>query len=193
MPDVDLPLLIDAARAAGDIARTFTGPETRRWDKPDGAGPVTEADLAVNTCLCETLRPARPDYGWLSEEDPDDPSRLRADTVFIVDPIDGTRGFTEGSNVWAHAIAVARNHVVTAAVVYLPMRNELYAAALGQGATLNGAPIAPSARTELDGAAVLTSKPALDAIHWPGRRPAVETALSAIPGLSHGRRSRGAV
>ena len=174
MPAADLDLLIDAARAAGEVARGFSGPATRRWEKPDGAGPVTEADLAVNDVLAKTLRPARPDYGWLSEEDPDDDARLSTPAQFIIDPIDGTRGFMDGSKIWAHALAVVRDREVTAAVVYLPMRDELFAAAAGQGATLNGAPITPSDVTALDGASVLTSRPALDAKHWPGGVPNVE-------------------
>ena len=66
MPATDLTLLIDAAREAGKIATGFSGKEAARWDKPDDAGPVTEADLAVNDMLEERLRAARPDYGWPS-------------------------------------------------------------------------------------------------------------------------------
>ena len=56
---------------AGRVATSFAGKAARRWDKPDGAGPVTEADMAVNHMLVTTLRAARPDYGWLSEETED--------------------------------------------------------------------------------------------------------------------------
>ncbi|KRS10404.1 inositol monophosphatase, partial [Roseovarius atlanticus] len=106
MPATELDLLIAAARAAGEVACRYTGPEARVWDKPGGAGPVTEADLAVNEVLFEQLRGARPDYGWLSEESADTPERLSRDRVFIVDPIDGTRSFIEGTRTWAHALAV---------------------------------------------------------------------------------------
>ncbi|MGJ8555732.1 MAG: 3'(2'),5'-bisphosphate nucleotidase CysQ [Sulfitobacter geojensis] len=166
MPAHDLPLLIDAARMAGRVATSFTGPTAQRWDKADGAGPVTEADLAVNAQLLSTLRLARPDYGWLSEETEDNTDRLSQDRVFIVDPIDGTRSFVEGSNTWAHSIAVAEHGVITAAVVYLPLRNKLYAAAKGQGATCNGLPITASAQTALGQSTVLVAKPALLGEHW---------------------------
>ncbi len=56
MPEPDLSLLIDAARAAGRIACGYVGPEARRWDKPEGAGPVTEADISVNEMLEDRLR-----------------------------------------------------------------------------------------------------------------------------------------
>ena len=107
MPAADLPLLIEAARIAGRVATSFTGPTAARWDKPGDAGPVTEADLAVNDLLMSNLRAARPTYGWLSEETDDTTERLDHETVFIVDPIDGTRNFIEGGRTWAISIAVA--------------------------------------------------------------------------------------
>ena len=166
MPALDLDLLIEAAIAAGDEARRFVGPMAKVWDKADGAGPVTEADLAVNALLRDRLKAARPDYGWLSEEDPDSAARLSCDTVFIIDPIDGTRSFIEGSRTWAHALAIVHKGQVRAGVVYLPMRDKLYAASAGQGATLNGDVIGVGARTQLDGADVLAAKPGFAPQHW---------------------------
>jgi myo-inositol-1(or 4)-monophosphatase len=168
--------LIDAARAAGVLARSYVGPTARRWDKADDAGPVTEADLAVNDLLEMQLRGARGDYGWLSEESADDPARLKAHRTFIVDPIDGTRSFIEGSRAWAHALAVVEQGVVTAAVVYLPMMDKLYAAAAGEGATLNGAPIHASMQTGIEGATLLAARPLMDAKHWRGAVPAFQRA-----------------
>lgn len=166
MPAPDLSLLIEAARAAGRIATGYTGREARRWDKPDDAGPVTEADLAVNAMLERMLPAARPDYGWLSEETEDDPARLSRDRVFIVDPIDGTRSFTEGSSTWAHALAVAEHGRVTAAVIYLPLRDLLFSAAAGQGAFLNDEPISASRRQALTEADILAARSNLDSLHW---------------------------
>jgi len=166
LPGRDLSLLIDAALMAGRVATSFVGSTAQRWDKPDGAGPVTEADLAVNDLLHSVLRLARPDYGWLSEETEDNDARLSDEYVFIIDPIDGTRSFVEGSSTWAHSLAIARNGIVAAAVVYLPMRDKLYAAGLGEGATLNGKPIAVSELSDLADATILATKPTLIADHW---------------------------
>ncbi|WP_209504993.1 MULTISPECIES: 3'(2'),5'-bisphosphate nucleotidase CysQ [unclassified Ruegeria] len=166
MPATDLPLLIEAALEAGKIATRYSGTQAQRWDKPDGAGPVTEADLAVNAMLEEKLCAARPGYGWLSEESEDSPERLNRSYAFIVDPIDGTRSFTEGARTWAHSLAVAVDGIVTAAVIYLPMRDLLYAAAQGQGATLNGEKITTSKTPELLQSQVLAAKPNLDTQHW---------------------------
>ncbi|KUJ85411.1 3'(2'),5'-bisphosphate nucleotidase CysQ [Ruegeria marisrubri] len=168
MPATDLPLLIDAALEAGRIATRYSGQTAARWDKPQGAGPVTEADLAVNAMLEQRLPAARPGYGWLSEETEDTTDRLERERVFIIDPIDGTRSFAEGSRTWAHSLAVAENGVVTAAVIYLPMRDLLYAAAAGQGATLNGKPIAASQTASLEEAEILAARPNLEGRHWRG-------------------------
>lgn len=167
----DLELLIHAAEAAGEIACRYSGPQTRRWDKPDGQGPVTEADLAVNALLEEMLPAARPDYGWLSEETDDNSERLARDSVFIIDPIDGTRSFAEGSRTWAHSLAVARAGRVTAAVIYLPQRERMYSAAFREGASLNGVAIEASPLTDLAQADVLTARPNLAPEHWKGRQP----------------------
>lgn len=183
MPETDLELLIRAARAAGEVATGFSGETARRWDKSGGAGPVTEADLAVNDLLAGELLGARPNYGWLSEETEDDPARLGCDTVFIVDPIDGTRSFIEGSRTWAHALAVAHKGVVTAAVVYLPMRGKLYAAAAGQGATLNEAAIRVTERNDMTGATMLAAKPNYAPEHWRGAVP--DLARAYRPSLAY--------
>ncbi len=173
MPGNDLALLIDAAWEAGRIATRFTGPQAQRWEKPGGAGPVTEADLAVNDMLETELQKARPDYGWLSEETEDNPDRLEREAVFIVDPIDGTRSFADGSRTWAHSLAIAREGVVTAGVIYLPMREMLYAAEAGQGATLNDQPLHAGIRADLTGAEVLTNRGSMEARHWQGEPPTV--------------------
>ncbi len=173
----DLDLLIAAAREAGEIALGFTGPEAQAWDKPGGAGPVTEADLAVNTHLKKRLMGDRPGYGWLSEESENDPARLKAERVFIIDPIDGTRSFIEGSNTWAHSLAIATGEgVVTEAVVFLPARGKLYAGEKGAGAELNGKRLCASTRSQLDGAEVLITKPGLKPELWPRGVPPIRRA-----------------
>ena len=168
MPATDLSLLIEAAREAGRIATSYSGKEAKRWDKPDGAGPVTEADLAVNHMLEAHLQAARPDYGWLSEETEDNADRLARDRVFIIDPIDGTRSFAEGSSTWAHALAVAEQGIVTAAVIYLPLRDLMYVAATGQGAFLNDVAIKPSDPASIEAADVLAARPNMEPAHWRG-------------------------
>lgn len=171
MPASDLTLLIEAARAAGEVATTYVGGDLGVKFKSQDNSPVTEADLAVNALLGEMLRAARPDYGWLSEETPDDSARLSAERVFIIDPIDGTRAFIEGDSAWAHALAVVEKGEVIASVVYLPLMDRLYSASRGGGARLNGKAITASSQAEPAKAEVLATRPSLDNSHWPGGLP----------------------
>ena len=151
MPATDLQLLEEAAREAGEIARSFWREDPKVWDK-GGDDPVSEADFAVDQHLKSRLLSARPDYGWVSEETEDDPARLGAKRVFIVDPIDGTRSFVAGEKTWAHSIAVAEEGRVIAGAVYLPVREKMYLARSGGGASLNGNSLRASNRAEVGGA-----------------------------------------
>lgn len=178
MQATDLALITDAIRLAGRVATSFAGKDTRTWDKPGGAGPVTEADLAVNTALQTVLSTARPDYGWLSEESEDSADRLSRETVFIIDPIDGTRSFVEGARTWAHSVAIAHQGRITAGAIYLPLRHKLYTAALGQGAFANGNRLSASNAADLDTAEVLATKPVMEERHWP----------DGVPGFSRSHR-----
>lgn len=162
----DLTLLKEAAQAAGEIAQRHYRRAPKTWDKPDAGGPVTEADLEIDAMLRERLMTARPGYGWLSEETPDTTERLGAARAFVVDPLDGTRAFIEGSPTWAHSLAVVDDGTVISAAVFLPIPELLYTAVLGQGARLNGTPIAVSDREALTGASVLASRTNFEPWHW---------------------------
>ena len=133
----DLELLRACAVAAGIIASGFFRREVKSWSK-ENASPVSEADILVDRYLAATLLQARPTYGWLSEETADNPSRLDCERVFVVDPIDGTRGFLRGEDSWTVCLAVVENGIAVAGVVYAPMRDELFEATLDGGARLNG-------------------------------------------------------
>lgn len=170
----DRVLLEAAAKSAGEIAMSHFRTDVAFTDKPDDAGPVSQADLEINTMLADMLRQARPDYGWLSEESEDSAARLSAERVFIIDPIDGTRAFIAGEKGFSVAIAVVERGEVTAAAVHLPAREEMFTAALGQGATKNGDPIAVSSPETLSGATVLTSRWQMEERHWPGGVPPIE-------------------
>jgi myo-inositol-1(or 4)-monophosphatase len=136
----DLELLRTAAVTAGIIASNYFRRDMKTWTK-ENASPVSEADIVLDKFLHSALTTARPDYGWLSEESVDDESRFRHARVFVVDPIDGTRGFIKGEDSWSVSLAVVENGVSVAGVVFAPARDEMYDAWLGGGARLNGKPI----------------------------------------------------
>jgi myo-inositol-1(or 4)-monophosphatase len=179
LPERDLALLTDAAREAGRIALRYWRQQPKVWDKGGDHGPVTEADLAVNDMLKARLLDARPDYGWLSEETPDDAARLGREAVFIIDPIDGTRAFVAGEETFAHSLAVAHSGKVTAAVVFLPALDRLYTAAETTPPMKDGQPIAASTRDRLEGADILTTKANLDPEKWPGGVPDIQRSFRA--------------
>ena len=145
--------------------------DVKHWDKGGEHGPVTEADLAVNEMLKARLLAARPEYGWLSEETPDDPARLSRDTVFIVDPIDGTRAFIAGEESFSHSLAVVHQGRVTAGVVFLPALDRIYVASESSPALRDGQPISVSRADRLEGSDVLTTKANLAPEKWPGGVP----------------------
>ena len=162
----DLELIREAAIAAGEMAVSMRAAGLERHQKSDGT-PVTNADLAVDAMLRETLTAARPDYGWLSEETADDPARLACARVFIVDPIDGTRAYVKDRPWWGVSIGVVENGRPIAGVVAAPDRNEVFEATLGGGARLNGKPIAASETPDLEGAAMLADVQMMKHPAWP--------------------------
>src|SRR6202165_2222340 len=95
----DAALLADTVRQAGALALSLFRTDLKNWTK-GASSPVSEADIAVNDLLENRLRSATPDYGWLSEESADDEQRLGKHQVWIVDPIDGTRGYLAGREDW---------------------------------------------------------------------------------------------
>jgi myo-inositol-1(or 4)-monophosphatase len=169
----DLPLLLEACAEASRIAMRHWRADPRVRDKGCGQGPVTEADLAIDATLRAALTAARPGYGWLSEESEDDPARLTRPRVFVLDPIDGTRAFVEGSADFAVSLAVVEDGVPVAGVVAMPAKGRAYAAARGAGATRDGAPMAVTGRAALDGAEVLATKANFRPEHWAGTPPPV--------------------
>lgn len=174
MPVSDLDLLIEAAEAAGVVAKGFWRNDPKSWEKAPG-DPVGEADLAANTVLRERLLAARPEHGWMSEEDEDTDARRAARKVFIVDPIDGTKSYLKGEENWGVAAAIAEDGVVTAGVFVMPAKGVTYAAALGQGTTKNGVPVAvrvPEAIPQ-----VLTAKASFDPKHWTRSVPEMDRAF----------------
>lgn len=134
----DIKLLNEVAVEAGKIALSFFNSKNQIWEK-SGGSPVSQADFAVDKFLRETLLQERPNYGWLSEETEDDKdARLSKETIFVVDPIDGTRGFIEGSNQWCISIAIVKNNLPIAGLLECPVLKETFVATKNGGSFLNG-------------------------------------------------------
>ena len=171
MLESDLTLLKKVAAEAGEIALHYFRADPKVWEKSENAGPVTEADLAVNAHFEARLRTARPDYGWLSEETEDDAARLATKRQFIIDPIDGTRAFIQGNENWAMSLAVVENGRPITAVVEMPKKGTTFYAEAGRGAFLNGAPMRVTAANTLGGSTVLTAKFNMEPQFWAAGKP----------------------
>ncbi len=135
LPDYRHELLtaVHLARESGAIVRTFYDvPPTVRWKDP--TEPVTEADRAVNAYLVKQLSQRFSQDGILAEESKDDLSRLQRRRVWIVDPLDGTAEFIAHNGEFCIMIGLAVDGVPVVGVVYQPIDDVLYTAALGAGA-----------------------------------------------------------
>lgn len=162
----DLALLRDTALAAGRLAVKLREAGLTIEHKAGGS-PVTNGDFASNDLIEARLRAARPDYGWLSEETPDSDERLRKSRIFVIDPIDGTSSYLKGRDYWSVCIAVVEDGKPIAGVVYAPSLDELFEAAKGDGARMNGAPIRASGRVDVEGCAMLGDTRAFAHPDWP--------------------------
>jgi myo-inositol-1(or 4)-monophosphatase len=156
-------LAVEAVREAGALAlASFGKPLSVRQKANDS--PVSDADLAVDAFLRRRLMAATPSYGWLSEESVDEPARLAARRVWIVDPIDGTRAFIGARPDWVVSVGLVECGRPILAALIAPVEGSLFLAVAGGGATCNGAPIRASDGTALEGASVAGPRRLLDAL-----------------------------
>jgi 3'(2'), 5'-bisphosphate nucleotidase len=131
----ELSVALELARKAGEEALKYYG----RPLKVEHKGvyedePVTQADRAVNEMIVRRLREAFPDDGILAEESVDTERRLGRERVWMVDPLDGTKGFIAGSGDFAVQIGLAVRGRAVLGVLYAPATDVLYWAAPGAGA-----------------------------------------------------------
>lgn len=170
----DLALLEAAAREAGILARELLTKPLEIRSKGD-AGPVTNVDLAVDKLLTERLLSARPGYGWLSEEAPDDPSRrIGKPRTFMLDPIDGTAAMIGKTPQWTVCVGLVEGERAVAGAIYNPMTDQMFLGAIGEGATLNGKPMRTSTRAVLEGARMVGQKSRFVDRRWKTPWPKME-------------------
>ena len=137
-------LLLRLRRAADEELMTRFNRVGARF-KTDGS-LVTEADLAMQGRMQRELAGLFPDYGFLGEEMELGQRQSRMDRtgagIWVLDPLDGTSNYVAGIPYFAVSLALVIERRVALAVVYDPARQELFHALAGQGALLNGAPLA---------------------------------------------------
>ena len=121
--------------------------EARVGTKSSATDMVSEVDRASERLLVEGILAARPDDGILGEEGTDRPGR--SGVRWVIDPLDGTTNFLYGLPGFAVSIGVEVGGRSVVGAVLDPVHDELFEAALGRGATRDGAPIRCTALTEL--------------------------------------------
>ena len=152
-----LNIAIRAARAAGDLI-------VREMDRVSGISIdikgkndfVTEVDTQAEFTIINTIKNSYPDHAFLCEE-----SGASGDSDFqwIIDPLDGTTNFLHGFPHFAVSIALQHKGRLDQAVIYDPLKQELFTASKGKGAQLNNKKIRVSGHKTLDGALLGTGFP----------------------------------
>jgi len=128
-----ISLFKSLAGAAGEKIREVYRQDFAVEYKEDNS-PVTMADKLANELIVQGLKDAYPQIPVLAEESADDLSRLSQVYCFIVDPLDGTKEFVKRNGEFTVNIALARNGVPVAGLIYVPMLREYYYAFENHGA-----------------------------------------------------------
>jgi histidinol-phosphatase len=152
-PSAELGAALDAARAAADVIRGFYQRNVRIEVKADKT-PVTEADVKSEEAIRELLTKRFPSHGFYGEET--GKSDMNAESVWLVDPIDGTKSFVRECPFFSTQIALMRGGRFVLGVSCAPAYDELAWAERGKGAFLNGKPIRVGGTATLEGAIVST-------------------------------------
>ncbi len=141
-------------RDAGAIGmKYFNDRQNMAINKKAARDFVTEADVAIEAFLKETLTRDYPEYGFWGEESGQSANQS---SRWIVDPIDGTHSFSKGQYGWSISVALEIDGDIVLGAVYGPKLNDLYIAEKGKGAFKNGERITVSDETDLGAAMIST-------------------------------------
>jgi myo-inositol-1(or 4)-monophosphatase len=159
-----LNIAIRAARRAGDlIVRNVDRVPSLSVRSKSRNDFVTEVDHLAEHDIIETIRRTHPDHGFFGEET----GRSGGDEfIWIIDPLDGTTNFVHGFPVFAVSLAVEYRGRLEHAVVYDPLRQELFTASRGDGTQLDGRRVRVSKQATLDGALIGTGFPYRENTRW---------------------------
>ena len=146
-----------ARRGASIITRASTQLDQITVESKSSNDFVTEVDRAAEAAIISVLQEAFPNHGILAEESGG--AATDSEFVWIIDPLDGTTNFIHGFPQYAISIAQTRNNVLEHAVIYDPVRNELFTASRGSGAFLNDRRIRVSRRIRMNEALLGTGFP----------------------------------
>jgi myo-inositol-1(or 4)-monophosphatase len=146
------------AREAGSLLRRYAHQRHDVRHKSTDIDLVTEADVASERLIVAAIRERFPGHTILAEEGEGDTQKLiaGAETLWLVDPLDGTVNYAHGFPMWAVSLALAQRGQVVLAVTYSSLHDEMFWAERGQGAWLNGARVRTSSAGRLRDALLAT-------------------------------------
>jgi len=150
-------VMVKAARAAGNVLlRHMHKLDSINVIEKDRLDYASEVDEAAEKEIVRELRRAMPDAAFLGEEGGLQGKVAGARSVFVIDPLDGTSNYLRGIGHWCVSIALVEGGEVQHAVVFDPLRNELFTASRGSGAVLNDKRIRIAERRDLAGSLLAT-------------------------------------
>jgi len=154
-----LNIAVRAARRAGSIINraALDGGGGLKVTSKRAKDFVTQIDQAAEQAIIDIVRKSYPEHGLLAEES--GASQADAEFVWIIDPLDGTTNFIHGFPQYCVSIGIRHRGALTHAVIYDPVRNELFTASKGSGAYLNDRRIRVSTLTKFGDALVGTGFP----------------------------------
>lgn len=160
-----LNIAITAARDAGEIiTRALPQLDRIKIEQKQGQDIVTSIDKACESSIIEQIQKAYPSHGIIAEES----GRIEGDEhTWIIDPLDGTMNFSRGIPHFAISIAVEKKGIIEHGVVYDPMKQELFSATKGRGATLNNRRLRIAKENTLESAIIGTGFPAIKGLSIP--------------------------
>jgi myo-inositol-1(or 4)-monophosphatase len=174
-------IAVRAARSAGNVLlRYFDHVDSLTVSTKGMNDFVSEVDRAAEDSIIEVLHRAYPDHAILAEESG---SHQGNEYQWIIDPLDGTTNYLHGFPQFSVSIALKHKGVLEQAVVYDPMREEMYTASRGDGAFLNDRRIRVTSRKSLDGALLGTGFPYRDQTHLDAYLEMFKTLIGETAGI----------
>ena len=170
--DIERQIAADVLTKAGDHAATSKRDVDLTIKRTDFYDVVTTVDKTVKQEVLTTLKRIFPTYGFL---DKDGKQTEKAEFMWVLDQIDGSRNFARGLPLWGLSLALLRNNQAVVGAITIPDNHETYSASLGGKAFRNGVPIAVSKPRPL--------KEAIIAITWGENQDQRERMISATNAL----------
>lgn len=172
-------VMVKAARAAGGVLlRNLNRLDAINVIEKDRLDYASEVDEQAEQAIVKELRRAYPDAAFMGEEG--GMQGKKGGALFVIDPLDGTSNYLHGFPHWCVSIALVENGEPQHAVIFDPLRNELFTASKGSGAVLNDRRIRVAERKDLNGAMLATGFPPRERERAPAQLECVRELLRSI-------------